>query len=213
LGTHGYDYAAAAFGGGAGAEGCCREEKKAEREKERRRGRGSGRKEEEDGKMEMEKEKSGHVMKKKGPQFVSTNSSADSTNVMALPICASSDVMVVSPSSTLPALSPSDSSGVTPTPFPQDAPAAVPKTHPPRHRCWHTLTPLSKSIIEASSGGFALFMPTSRKIVGLFDSPLFSPSVSTSDRREMEKEKAKISPIRSVTNGKGWEGDADDEDD
>src|SRR5882762_290950 len=103
-------------------------EKEAEREKERRkkRGRGSGRKEG-DGKMEME-EKSGYGMKKKGPQLVSTNSSADSMNITSLPVCASSDVTVVSPSSPFPASSPSDSSGATLTPFSQDAPVAVPKT-------------------------------------------------------------------------------------
>jgi hypothetical protein len=188
-------------------------ENEAEREKERRRkrGRGSGRKEEEDRKMEMEKEKSGHGMKKKGPQLVSTNSSAGPADVMTLSICAPSDVTVVCPYSPFPASSPPDSSGATPIPFPQDAPAAVPKTPPPRHRRLHTLTPLSKSIIEASGSGSALFTPTPRKITGLFDSPLFSPSVSASNQREMEK--AKMSPIRPVTSDKSWEGDADDEDD
>ena len=65
--------------------------------------------------------------------------------------------------------------------------------------------------MEGSGGGgsSALFTPTPQKLSGLFDSPLFSPSVSALSR----KGKTKISPIRAVTSGKGWDEEEDDDQD
>jgi len=64
--------------------------------------------------------------------------------------------------------------------------------------------------MASGGGGSALFTPTPRKLSGLFDSPLFSPSASVARM----KGKAKISPIRAVTSGKGWNVDdvSEDED-
>jgi len=99
LGTHRYDYAAAAFGGGAGAEGCCGE---GERSRE-----GEGeKKEEREGFWEEGggwKDGNGREEwvwnEEERTSACSTNSSADSMNITSLPVCASSDVTVVSPSS------------------------------------------------------------------------------------------------------------------
>jgi hypothetical protein len=117
------------------------------------------------------------VTKKKRSSRFATNANL---NVLSLPLCASSDVTVVSPSSSLPASSPASTSdsSITPAPFSSQEPAAVsiPQTPPPRHRRRHTLTPLTKSAISTSGGGSALFTPTLRKLSGLFDSPLFLPS-------------------------------------
>jgi hypothetical protein len=62
----------------------------------------------------------------------------------------------------------------------------------------------------AGGGGrSALFAPTPRKINGLSDSPLLSPSASIACMQG----KSKISPIKAVTSGKGWDAtDLDEED-
>jgi hypothetical protein len=186
-------------------------EAEAEKERKKRKGRG-GRRKSENGK-DKEDEKSagegGTKNKQQRPQLGTTS------NILSLPVCASSDVTVVSPSSPLQASSPASTSDSSATPIPfssQDSTITTcPKTPPPRHRRRHTFTPLSKNAIMASGGGgSALFTPTPRKLSGLFDSPLFSPSASVARM----KGKAKISPIRAVTSGKGWNVDdmSEDED-
>ena len=78
----------------------------------------------------------------------SSRGGLSSSSLYSLPVCASSDLTIVSPSE-------------------------VPKTPPPRHRRRHALTPSSKCIIEGSGGGgsSALFPPIPRKLSGLFDLP------------------------------------------
>jgi hypothetical protein len=134
------------------------------------------------------------VTKKKRSSQFATNAIL---NVLSLPVCASSDMPVVSPSSLPLALSLASTfhSSITPAPFSSQAPAAVsiPKTPPPRHRRRHTLTPLTKSAISASGSGSVLFTPSPRK---LSDSPLFSPCVAASKKRG-------ISPIKPLQVGSG----------
>jgi hypothetical protein len=197
--------AAAAATAAAAAEA----EAEAEKEKERtkKRGRGGKRKNENDNKDNNNKEPEG--TKKKRPQLGTTTTMTNDvySNVLSLPVCASSDVTVVSPSSPLPSSSPTSEHAFSNEP--------CPKTPPPRHRRRHTLTPLSKNVITpsgggggGSGGGSALFTPTPRKLSGLFDSPLFSPSASIASM----KGKSKISPIRAVTSGKRWNAaDLDEE--
>ena len=140
----------------------------------------------------------------------SSRGGLSSSSLYSLPVCASSDLTVVSPSSPLPVSSPPFASDASTTPFSSQDPE-VPKTPPPRHRRRHALTPSSKCIMEGSGGdgSSALFTPTPQKLSGLFDSPLFSPSVSALSR----KGKTKISPIRAVTSGKGWDEEEDDDQD
>lgn len=72
---------------------------------------------------------------------------------LGLPVCASSDMTIVAPSS----------------------PPRGPQTPPPRTRRKHTLTPLTRSV----GGGSGLFTPSPRKGSGggqgLFGTPLYSP--------------------------------------
>jgi hypothetical protein len=196
--------AAAAAAAAATAEAEAEAEK--EKEKTKKRGRGGKRKNEieNDNKDNNNKEPEG--TKKKRPQLGTTMTMTNDvySNVLSLPVCASSDVTVVSPSSPLPASSPTSDHAFSNEP--------CPKTPPPRHRRRHTLTPLSKNVITTSGGGggggSALFTPTPRKLSGLFDSPLFSPSASIASM----KGKSKISPIRAVTSGKRWDAaDLDEE--
>ena len=132
---------------------------------------------------------------------------------ISLPVCASSDLTVVSPSSPIPASSPSEG-GMDASDMPLHASSQeLPQTPPPRTRRRHTLaaTPLTKSV--GTSGGSALFTPTPRKTIGgLFgDSPLFSPSVSKS--MSVLRVKAKISPTQVIGTGQDYDSGEDGEND
>jgi hypothetical protein len=97
------------------------------------------------GKSENEDKEPEGTKKKQQRHLVGTNDVY--SNVLSLPVYASSDVTVVSPSSLLPASSPTPYDATTP--FSNEP---CPKTPPPRHRCRHTLPSLSKNAIIASGG-------------------------------------------------------------
>ena len=184
-------------------------EAEAERERTKKR-RGSRRARDNQNEDQNEQQKEKTSMQKKDthangkPQLTADTRA----QTLSFPVCASSDLTVISPSSPIPASSPSEGGGDA-SDVASHAPSQVPRTPPPRTRRRHTLA--TKNI--GTSGGSALFTPTPRKMMGgLFgDSPLLSPSAFKSGSTLQAK--AKVSPIQAIATGRADDSGEDDEND